>query len=111
MNNFDYIGEGKNMVILSDGTNLSTLGKSYFLRNHLINKYKENELNFLFSQRPYVEDDCMYLSNYLQIEMMKATELIFMDEHYINKDIMLSTHIHNINFLVQKVGDNEKYIF
>ncbi|SBO25281.1 E3 ubiquitin-protein ligase, putative [Plasmodium knowlesi strain H] len=76
--------------------------KPSFLIDYLKEHYRKKELNLFLSQRNCVESDSMYLSTFLKTEMRKVTELVFLDEHYINKDVMLSTHLHNIHFLVHQ---------
>ncbi|EUD66691.1 hypothetical protein C922_03016 [Plasmodium inui San Antonio 1] len=82
--------------------------KPSFLIDYLKEHYRKKELNFFLSQRNCVESDSMYLSTFLKTEMRKVTELVFLEDHYINKDVMLSTHLHNINFLVHQGEDDMK---
>ncbi|ANQ05773.1 Uncharacterized protein PCOAH_00000390 [Plasmodium coatneyi] len=82
--------------------------KPSFLIDYLKENYQEKELNLFLSQRNCVESDSMYLSTFLKTEMRKVTELVFLDDHYINKDVMLSTHLHSIHFLVHQGEDDMK---
>ncbi|WBY56551.1 HECT-type E3 ubiquitin ligase UT [Plasmodium yoelii yoelii] len=77
---------------------------SSFLLDHLKNCYINNQMDFDLLENNYVENDSIYLSTYLKNEMTKVIELILLDNHYINKDIMLSTHYHNFNVVL----NNEK---
>ncbi|SCM20663.1 E3 ubiquitin-protein ligase, putative [Plasmodium berghei] len=77
---------------------------SSFLLDYLKNCYINNQMDFDFLENNYVENDSIYLSTYLKSEMTKVIELILLDNHYINKDIMLSTHYHNFNVVL----NNEK---
>ncbi|KJP89306.1 hypothetical protein AK88_00968 [Plasmodium fragile] len=82
--------------------------KPSFLIDYLKEHYRKKELNIFLSQRNCVESDSMYLSSFLKTEMRKVTELVFLEDHYINKDVMLSTHLHNIHFLVHQGEDDMK---